>query len=365
MNSIIILIPLAIPFLYTAIGGIRIAIIIPLVLFLAVIAQKKWKIKNKKIFILQFFMFVFMLSYALLTGYYDNLFAFLVFSFLLVSLSFFDFSENQLIRFMKVYAYMGVFSAIGLIIQYFFYSVFGVTFGTVTLFNNRTAFSFLWLDFSFFSLYLASLVPIIFLVFKKGSVKFLFSLLVLIASFITTARTGIFSFLIFSIFYILNFSYRAFTIGKVNSSSVRLIASIFFVSPLFLFAYPYVSSLSDREVTTGDSGRMEGYISALNYVEHNLSFGYMFDSEGYFNSVNVLPHNSLLYILTMGGIFYLFIFLTFIFLIFLNSRNKFVLSSILISLIGTMFIPSFYSMYYLGFLMSVSLAYYNLNSERS
>lgn len=365
MNFLMILIPLIIPFLYTSIGGIRVAIIVPLILILILVTQKKWEIKNKKIFIIQIFMLILMVSYALLTEYYDNLFAFLIFFILSIVLSLKEINDDELTRLMKIYVFMGIFSAVGLIIQYFAYSMFGLTFGTVILFNNRTAFSFLWLDFSFFSLYLASLVPLIFFVFKKNYIKLLFSLIVLIASFITTARTGIFSFFLFFMFYVLYHAYRIFLTARLSVNNAKIIFSILLISPLVLLCIPYIQSLSNREITASDSGRTEGYLSAINYVENNLFFGYMFDSDHYFNNINVLPHNSILYILTMGGVVFLFLFCIFLILIFFYSKNKFILSSILISLIGTMFIPSFYSMYYLGFLISASLAYYNLDTTRS
>ena len=144
MNFLTTLIPLIIPFLYTSIGGLRVAIIIPVILILTLATQKKWEIKNKKILLIQSLMLVLMVSYALLTGYYDNLFAFLIFFILSIFLSLKSFNDDELMRLMKIYVFMGVFSAVGLIIQYFTYSILGVTFGTVILFNNRTAFSFLW-----------------------------------------------------------------------------------------------------------------------------------------------------------------------------------------------------------------------------
>lgn len=354
-------IPFIIPFLYTSVGGIRIAILVPFILILTIFSQKKWEIKNKKVFTVQFLMLVMMVSYALLTGYFDNLFAFLIFFMLSISLLLKNFNGNELKRLMQIYVFMGVFSAIGLIVQYFFYTVLGITFGTVILFNNRTAFSFLWLDFSFFSLYLASLVPLIFFVFNRFYIRLLLSIIVLIASFMTTARTGVFSFAVFMIIYMIYNIYPAFIKGKISLSNAKLIFSTIFISPLLLLSIPYIQSLSNREITAGDSGRTDGYLSALNYVEQNLLFGYMFDSDSYFNNINVLPHNSILYIMTMGGVVFLFLFLFFLIFVLSYSKNKFILSSILISLIGTMFIPSIYSMYYLGFLISVSLAYYNLN----
>lgn len=365
MNFLTTLIPLIIPFLYTSIGGLRVAIIIPVILILTLATQKKWQIKNKKILLIQSLMLVLMVSYALLTGYYDNLFAFLIFFILSIFLSLKSFNDDELMKLMKIYVLMGMFSAVGLIIQYFTYSILGVTFGTVILFNNRTAFSFLWLDFSFFSLYLASLVPLIFFVFKKNYIKLLLSLVVLIASFITTARTGVFAFFLFFTFYILYHAYQIFLTGRLSLNNTKIIFSILLISPLVLLGIPYIQSLSNREITASDSGRTEGYLSALNYVENNLFFGYMFDSDNYFNNINVLPHNSILYILTMGGIVFLLLFCIFLTLIFFYSKNKFILSSILISLIGTMFIPSFYSMYYLGFLISASLAYYNLSTRNN
>ncbi|WP_104499242.1 hypothetical protein [Acinetobacter indicus] len=360
MNFLHSLIPILITFSYANVAGIRLAIFIPIVLFLIVLFQGHFFCRDRLFVFNQILIFSMMLSFSLITGFYDNFLAYLVFMILSITYSVSFISIERLDYLIKIYTYLGVFSAVGLFVQYVLYNFLGYSFGTIIFFNNRTAFSFLWLDFSFFSLYLASLVPLIFYVFKNIPIKILLSLFVLVASFMTTARTGIFSFIFFCIIFSFYKFFESLVRGEVKKEQIKFLVvggGALFLSFLLL---PYLSSLSDREITTSDSGRMQGYIDAWHYLGENFFFGAMFNSEYYFNNINVLPHNAFLYIFTMGGILFLLLFFVFIALVLFYSRNKFIVSSILISFIGVMFIPSFYSMYYLGWLISMAFAYYHV-----
>lgn len=360
MNILHSLIPFLITFSYVNIVGVRVAVFIPIILCLIILLQGSFICRDKFFIFIQAIIFSVMFAFSSITGFYDNFLAFTIFMILSIvySLTFINIERLDLL--VKVYTCFGIFSAIGLFFQYILYNFFGYSFGTISFFNNRTAFSFLWLDFSFFSLYLASLVPLIFYVFKRVSVKFLLSLIVLVASFMTTARTGIFSFIIFCAIFSFYKFFASLVLGNFKKNYLKLIFGGAFFAPLIFLIFPYISSLSDREITTNDSGRMQGYIDALNYVSDNFLFGAMFNSDYYFNSINVLPHNAFLYIFTMGGFLFFLLFLVFLLLVLVYSRNKFVVSSILISFIGVMFIPSFYSMYYLGWLISLAFAYYHV-----
>lgn len=363
MNFLHALLPILITFSYANIVGIRLAIFIPIVLLLIILLQGSFFCKDKIFVFIQTIIFSMMLSFSVITGFYDNFLAFIIFMILSITYSLTFVSLKRLDSLIKLYTYFGIFSAIGLFFQYILYNYIGYSFGTIIFFNNRTAFSFLWLDFSFFSLYLASLVPLIFYVFKSIPVKFLLSLFVLVASFMTTARTGVFSFLIFSVLFSFYKLFITLALGNFKKEHLKLLIGGVFFIPLSIIFFPYISSLSDREITTSDSGRMQGYIDALNYLGDNFFWGAMFNSEYYFNNVNVLPHNVFLYIFTMGGVLFFLVFLIFLILVLVYSRNKFVVSSIFISFIGVMFIPSFYSMYYLGWLISMAFAYYHVYSK--
>lgn len=351
--------PILVSLAYVGLGSIRIAIFIPILFLIAILFEKRKQVTNIVFILTQCFLLAFMFSYALITSYYNNFLAFLIFFILSTMYSFFGLNKSNLDKLLKIYVFSVIFSAFGLFFQYILYNYMGLSFGTILYFNNRTAFSFSWLDFSFFSLYLVSAIPLLFYVFKSIYVRSILSLILIVASFMTTARTGIFSIGIFFIFWVF---YTLFKVLYLNKISLEYVKYLFFTPLILLFVYilyPIISTLSNRDLTSNDSGRFGGYVNAYNYIQDNFIFGAKFDSANYYESIGVLPHNLFIYIFTMGGVVYFLIFLIFIFMIFKYFKNTYLLSAIIISLIGSMFIPSFYSMYYFAWLVSMSIAYFN------
>ncbi|MFL9762267.1 hypothetical protein [Vibrio cyclitrophicus] len=97
---------------------------------------------------------------------------------------------NELVsRYIKLYSFSAVFCALGVIFQSFLYIKFGIEFGKIDTYLNRTGFGFLWLDYSFLSLFLSSSIPLFFRENIRG--KYILSLIVIVGSITTTAKNGV------------------------------------------------------------------------------------------------------------------------------------------------------------------------------
>lgn len=202
------------------------------------------------------------------------------------------------------YIFFSIVASLGLVVQYLLYTYAGIELGRVVSFLNRTAFSFTWQDFSFLSLFLFSSVPLAFSKSKSFGVLVLF--LSFVGSIVTTGRTGLFSFFVFVIIWLLWCYFKALMNFKINKF-VALVPPFIVVSP-FVYAYLTVF-LGVRNIRLDDAGRFQGYLNSFNsYLESNLLFGRFFDVNYYRENVDIIPHNLLLYMLVFGGLFFTLVF---------------------------------------------------------
>ena len=128
---------------------------------------------------------------------------------------------------------------VGVLLQYILYKNFGITIGKVDELYERIGFGFIWTDFSFFSLYLASIIPIVW--HKKSFyVSLSLSLFFLYCALITSARTGpvsVFILLLFLMFIYLFkviFYEKRFNLKRLLLSLVPTIFLIFFLKNILL-----------------------------------------------------------------------------------------------------------------------------------
>ena len=252
----------------------------------------------------------------------------------------------------NTYVLGAILCAFGVLFQVFYFFVLGKEIFRVNFYGGgRVAFSFIWQDFSFLSLYLVSAIPLVFIVFNKW-ISICASVLLLAASVLTSARTGIASLVLFVFCYCVYAVFRSTVTLKLSKNSIYFGMSVFVVVLLYIL----VLSVTDiRQVTLQSSGRVESVMKAINYWMAYPLFGSWMDPVRYY--AGTIPHHIITYSLVMGGLAFSSLF----FLWFLSAyhiiipKNKFIFYSIAITLLGFNFIPSFFSAYFLAFLFSLSI----------
>jgi O-antigen ligase len=129
----------------------------------------------------------------------------------------------------------------------------------------------------------------------------------------------------------------------------------------------YAVLASNRTYDFSGSGRLEGYLKAFEFVLENPFLGAWFSVEYYQQFYNVLPHNMFIYILTMGGFLSFALFLFWLLSFFLSARNNTtpLKLALLVVLVGTQFVPSIFSAYFIGALLSFSFLEFLISQQSS
>ncbi|MBH0087499.1 hypothetical protein [Pseudoalteromonas sp. NSLLW218] len=345
---------LIIPFSYSTIAGFRVVLIATLLLFISFLIRGGIvKVTTDFLLFTLNALVVFYLS--IYSANHNEFFAFLLFFIFLYWPHFIKgkaINVNNMSRFIKLYAYSALFCSCGVICQSLLYNKFGIEFGKIDTYLNRTGFGFLWLDYSFLSLYLASSIPLIFR--EKMKFKYFFSLIIIIGSITTTARTGLFALVISMLFLSFAGFFSSLLKAKVKKNDFIMICLAFILISTVVLLW---GSYSNRELTISGSGRFEGYLHAFNVFIDSPYLGYSYDVVAYKALFGAVPHNIFLYTMVFSGIMGIFLLLLwflfiFIRLRFIDSYFKLCLISIFI---GLQFIPSFYSGYFIALILSLSI----------
>ncbi|WP_042470988.1 O-antigen ligase family protein [Bacillus ndiopicus] len=207
---------------------------------------------------------------------------------------------------------------------------------TLLLGGNRFATGYLFSDYSFLSLYL--LTPVFFIYFEKMRVVLKIPLLLLlaIASFMTTARTGITALGICIILFL--FVYTLKNIIKRTPLIVVFWSGLITIGSVILFL---VGKVRSGDLLSG-SGRMEGYTIAISEWLKSPLLGIGFDMRTYKENVGTaMPHNIVIQTLLQGGIVYLFLFVILFLIIYLSiyKVNKHEIWGFILVILGAQFIP--------------------------
>ncbi|ELB2154890.1 O-antigen ligase family protein [Vibrio parahaemolyticus] len=353
---------LLLPFSYYSFSGVRV-IIMGAILILVVISMNGLSFRRELDF------FVFILNIALtfflsvLTSNENEFLAIFIFFIFMYWPSFcsnFYPSENDVSKLSRLYIYSAVFCSVGVIFQSFLFNSLGIEFGKVDTYLNRTGFGFLWLDYSFLSLFLASSLP---LVFRENlKFKYIVSLVLVIGSITTTARTGLFSILLSMI--LLSSISILYGLVKRKFKRTDIIILVMFFSLMTLIYFLW-GSYSNRELTFSGSGRFDGYYNSFLIFLENPFLGYSYNVSEYRELYGAVPHNIFLYIMIFGGIFGFIIFMTWLVLFYIRIRtvDYFFKLSILSIFIGLQFIPSYYSGYFVAMILSISMLSLKVRNE--
>lgn len=274
-------------------------------------------------------------------------------------------SEKDLVPLFKAYISSALVSGIGVIIQFVFLKYFNSYYGFIIEYGgNRTALGYLFSDFSFLSLFLASAALLLILIKKHININyFLFAILVIIilfSSIITSARTGFVSFIVvFSIISIIKL-FSFITKGKIRQFISLL---VFQVTTLFGL---YIFTILREGNVLNDSGRSDINANALAMFSESLFLGYGFGGATYRDLVGPLPHNLLIQSLVQGGLIFtipLFIILLLVLFKTYFTRSYF-LPVLICVLIGSLFIPNIFASRFLGVLFALSFLKVNLTLKK-
>lgn len=344
------------PFSYGEIFGIRV-LIFQIIIGIVFLIHNTFK-KNRLSFyldssvILIIPLWFLILGFSLHTEYFNELQAVSTFIMLLFITSQFD--STMLESIVKYYKLAVLFTAGGIIFQFLMHRFTGIELFRYQLFGGgRNAYSFIWEDYSFISLFVVSAIPLFF-VKKINFHFFIFSFFLLISSIMTSARTGVAAFILFIILYIGNDIFKSLIIGRLKKSSL---ITLFIILALPPFLIAGMEGFTGRQVTGSSSGRIDDFIIGYQYLKESFLFGSFFDKISYYNTISTIPHNIFIYILYMGGLasFLIFIFWLIFLIIKLKNADNRITSSLLICLLGFQFIPSFFSAYFLAVLIGIAI----------
>lgn len=344
-----------IPFSYQEILGIRvllIQVVVGLIAFtLQFLSKRNFRFYFEPTLILLFLLWFLMFAFSLHTNSYNELLSLSVFSLLLFLTT--QVERKGLNKLITFYQFSVLFTASGVFLQFILHKLAGIQIFRYELFGGgRHAYSFLWEDYSFLSLFLASAVPL-FLNKKINFSSIFFSLFLLTTSVITSARTGVVSFIIFAALYVAYELMKSIYSGRINKKLLAATIIIFLTPALLILS---MQALTGRQVSISSSGRFDGFIIGYNYFIDHFWFGVYFDKLFYSEHLTAIPHNIFIYMLYMGGLISFTLFVIWFLLVCANLRNVNgkIIRSLIVCLIGFQFIPSFFSAYFIAILLGMA-----------
>ncbi|MDM0053466.1 hypothetical protein [Variovorax sp. J22R115] len=250
---------------------------------------------------------------------------------------------------------LGLILSIGLFLQIFLFRSYGIEIGKIDLVQDRDAFGFIWNDYSFLSLFLVTLVPLTWRGSLQKTTKVLYTGTFITASAMTSARTGIVAVIVAYGIVCFVKILRALLTLRIKRAEFYYFGAAILFAPTLIY---YVFELFPRVTSLGDSGRVDGYISALHFIGNNILFGSAFGVQYYKEQIDTIPHNAFLYLLAAGGVVFLILFLAWA-IVLVGRIYKHVDFGLFLSLaiagIGFQFIPAFFSAYFFAFLLSLCI----------
>ena len=261
--------------------------------------------------------------------------------------SYLDKNEKKLLQ----YDYVGgaLICYIGLLIQYIIINFRGIEVGTYFfLGGNRHTYAFIFSDFSFLSLYLASGAMLLFGMKNTNVVRSLgiyFPILImLVSSILTSARTGVVSFVIvLAIYSFINFFDLMFK-GSIKAFLLIVLNIVVLIGTVYIFTFLRPDDLLN------DSGRGSLNFKAIELFQEYPFMGIGFGVSTFGERFGIIPHNMLFQALAQGGLIYTLpiIALLFISLVKAYKINKNIFYVLLTIFVGAMFIPDIFNSRFLA-----------------
>lgn len=357
MRFLLFLFLMLIPFSYFEVLGVRVLLFQVFIGF-SILIVRFLKIKRVVVLfdssmVLLLFLSCVVLVFGLHSGYLNEFLAVSVFFILMLIVGQID-GRSLLEDAVLFYKYAVLFSAVGVFCQFLVHKALGVELFRYQLFGGgRNAYSFIWEDYSFLSLFIASAIPLFFN--GKVGFKFLFvTFFLLVASIITSARTGVVAFSLFVALYVACELFRSVLSGRVNKTALFIFVFLAFLPPVMILG---MENLTGRKVTLSSSGRIDDFVIGFEFFKERMWYGFLFDKELYNQTASMIPHNLFIYMLYMGGVVAFLVFILWLALVVIRVRfsDRTLLSSLLICFLGFQFIPSFFSAYFLAVLLGMAM----------
>lgn len=250
------------------------------------------------------------------------------------------------------YLRVAIVTTVGLVTQIIVYKSIGVAYGKLDVMGGmRTAYGFLFSDYSFLSLYLASaaLLTISLMLYnRKINLSLAISgLLLMYGSVLTTARTGMVALLCALILY-----------GTIISIKRPLITFTILISVAFITGFYIDYSANQRLDVYSSSGRIDGYLIGINEMKDEPFIGTGLGVQAYAERFGIpIPHNVIIQYSVQGGLFSgLIVLLLLITLLIIVYKDAYVLFlPIATVIIGAQFIPDIFSSRFFTVMLMISL----------
>ena len=331
-----------------------------------ILVKRKWVIPKNMLPILLTSIFVLIFSIIpILNSNPDfrsqaiSQFIVIMFNFVMILSSLFvlnTMNEQDILKFKKIFVLGGYYTGLMLVLQFALFKLANFEFGKIDFLLNRELYYYLFTDVSHGTLYLALTIFCAFDMFKQlkrsDKLKYLFFIIIsLTGAALTSARTGLVILFAFLFVYIL-FKQKGFLKKTLSIISFGLL--LYVSVNIFLIVRPQ----TDLASAFSGSGRIEGYLSALDFLFKKPLIGYGFSRDYISNLLGYdIPHLSILQYSIHGGIFYALIMYYNQFLIFLYSakRNSTFAWLIAIVIVGTCLIPDMFATRFLTIIVMVAL----------
>jgi len=230
-------------------------------------------------------------------------------------------------EYINIYINTAIVSSLILFVQVIF-SYFSIFLGKLDLYPNRIAFGATFSDFSFLSLFLISGACMSFV--EK---KYLSTAILIIASFLTSARTGLVAFMVAVVF----FSLLEFKKRRSFAELFRLTVLMSFLLIVFFYFFPLIR----QENLLGGSGRLLSYkLGIEKFIEYPL-LGVGLGVESFKRIYGfTIPHNILFQLGLQSGFISVILYAMInIKALYISYKKNKVFLALLTVVIGSMLIP--------------------------
>lgn len=239
------------------------------------------------------------------------------------------------------YVLATIITAIGLIIQILFIKKLNIEIGNYKFLGNyRHSYGFLFSDYSFLSLFLTSGAMMMYFSHNerlKSRIKWIIIIVCLLtSSVLTSARTGIVSFIIvFAMYSSLN------VLNLIRKGSIKSIKVIIMNLTVIIASYSLIGR-SRSTAKFSDSGRSVINFKAFKIFLENPILGIGFGNN---DQLGTFPHNIFFQSLVQGGLLYTIPLIIFLLVLLWTAYKKDtnILAVLLCILFGALFIPNIFS----------------------
>ena len=258
-----------------------------------------------------------------------------------------EISSKEIDTLKNTYVIAGLSLIFPLLIQIASFFLVGKSLGKVAIYPNRIAFGTIFTDFSFLSLFFTSAAALIF------EERLFLSVLLLLSSLLTSARTGFISFLLALVFI------RSIILVK-KQRIVRMIALCMFVIGFYYLGVKFLTPFRQEDLLD-PTGRLASIEESVDLILDNLIMGVGLGTEDFKKSFGFsIPHNLIIQLILQTGLVGLLLFLYILIDMevkmwrSINRLSKFFLTFNTI-MIGSLFIPDIVNSRFLPVVIFMSL----------